>query len=83
MNIFVTLYSAILFFILTPAVFLRLPPNGSKYTVAAVHAIVFALIFHFTHKMVWRMTMGMEGLTDATQQCPTGQTWNEKLNACK
>jgi hypothetical protein len=83
MNIFVTLYSAILFFILTPAVFLRLPPNGSKYTVAAVHAIVFALIFHFTHKMVWRMSMGMEGLTDATHQCPTGQTWDKKLNACK
>ena len=64
MNIFVTLYSAILFFVLTPAVFLRLPPNGSKYTVAAVHAIVFAVVFHFTHKIVWRMSMGMEGFQE-------------------
>jgi hypothetical protein len=82
MNIFVTLYSAILFFVLTPAVFLRLPPNGSKYTVAAVHAIVFAVVFHFTHKIVWRMSMGMEGFQEGTQsqgtpnQCPTGKTWN-------
>jgi len=59
MNWAVTVYAAILFFVLTPAVLLRLPPNGSKLTVAAVHAVVFALVFHFTHKLVWQMSMGM------------------------
>ena len=59
MNWAVTVYAAILFFVLTPAVLLRLPPNGSKLTVAAVHAVVFALVFHFTHKIVWQLSMGM------------------------
>jgi hypothetical protein len=46
------LYVAALFFILTPGILLRLPPSGDKFTVAAVHAIVFALVWHFTHKFV-------------------------------
>jgi hypothetical protein len=45
--------------VLTPAVLVRLPPKGGKFTVAAVHAVVFALIFHFTHKFVWQLSMGM------------------------
>jgi hypothetical protein len=59
MNWAVTFYAAILFFVLTPAVLVRLPPKGGKFTVAAVHAVVFALIFHFTHKFVWQLSMGM------------------------
>jgi hypothetical protein len=59
MNWAVTFYAAILFFVLTPAVLVRLPPKGGKFTVAAVHAVVFALVFHFTHKMVWQLSMGM------------------------
>jgi len=59
MNWVVTIYTALLFFVLTPAILLRLPSNGSKYTVAAVHAIVFALVWHFTHKFVWRASMGL------------------------
>jgi hypothetical protein len=57
MNWAVTLFTAILFFVLTPGILLRLPSNGSKYTVAAVHAVVFALVFHFTHKLVWSLTL--------------------------
>jgi hypothetical protein len=55
MSILVSLYTAILFFILTPGILLSLPKGGSKMTVAAVHAVVFALIFHFTHKLIWRL----------------------------
>jgi hypothetical protein len=61
MNLTVTLYAAILFFILSPNVLLRIPSNGSKLVVAAVHALVFALIFHFTHKFVWKLSVGLEG----------------------
>jgi len=64
MNWFVTAYAALLFFLLTPAILLRLPPNGSKYTVAIVHALVFALIFHFTHKLVWQFSMSLEGFVE-------------------
>jgi hypothetical protein len=74
MNWAVTVYAAILFFVLTPSVLLRLPTNGSKLTVAAVHALVFAIVFHFTHKLVWQLSMGMgmpshvrkEGMEDST-----------------
>lgn len=65
MSLIVSLYAAILFFILTPGVLLRLPKNGSRLTVAAVHALVFALIFHFTCKIVWRLGAKIEGMTGA------------------
>jgi hypothetical protein len=53
MNWVSTLYSALLFFILTPGILLRLPPGGSKITVAITHAIVFAIVYYFMHKAVW------------------------------
>lgn len=62
MSILVSLYAAVLFFLLTPAILLRLPPSGNKFTVAAVHALVFALIFHLTHKLVWRLGARLEGM---------------------
>ena len=46
------LFLAVLFFVLTPGVLVSLPPGGSKLMVAAVHALVFALVYHFTHKMI-------------------------------
>ena len=64
MSFIVSLYAAVLFFLLTPAILLRLPPKGNKFTVAAVHALVFALIFHFTHKLVWRLGARLEGFTE-------------------
>jgi hypothetical protein len=69
MNWAVTIYSAILFFILTPNILVRLPPKSSKFVVAATHAVIFAVIFHFTCKIVWKATSGMfEGMEN--QQMP-------------
>jgi hypothetical protein len=73
MSLVVSIYAAILFFILTPAILIRLPPGGSKWTVAAVHAIVFAIIFHFTHKIVWRMGARLEGMTATTRPKPSSK----------
>jgi hypothetical protein len=64
MNVFVTLYVALLFLVLTPGILLTLPKGGSKLTVAAVHALVFALVYHFTHKAVWRMSLQLDGFQD-------------------
>ena len=61
MNWIITIYIALLFFVLTPGVFVRLPPKAGLMTVAAVHALVFALIWHFTHKFVWKLSRGREG----------------------
>ena len=57
MNWAVVIYSAILFFVLSPGVLLRLPSNGSKFVVAGVHAVVFAVLLHFTASYVWRWSV--------------------------
>ena len=41
---------AALFFALTPGVLVSLPPGGSTLTVAATHAVVFALVYCFLVK---------------------------------
>ena len=53
------IYAFLLFFVLTPGVLLSLPPKGSKMVVAGVHALVFAIVWQITHKMVWKATSGL------------------------
>jgi hypothetical protein len=66
-------FVVVLFVALTPGVLLRLPPGGSKLTVAAVHGVVFALVYHFTHHAAYAMLgAGREGV-DKTLHCPEGQ----------
>jgi len=36
-----------LFFLLTPGILVTLPPGGSKYVVALVHALIFGLVTMF------------------------------------
>jgi lipopolysaccharide export LptBFGC system permease protein LptF len=55
MSLLVVLFSALLFFVLSPGVVVRLPRNGGKFTVAGVHAVIFALIFWLTHKFVGKL----------------------------
>lgn len=50
------LFSALLFFLLTPGILLTLPPKGKKITVAVVHAIVFGLVFALSHKTLMRLS---------------------------
>jgi len=52
---FMFIYSAVLFFVLTPGIVLTLPPKGKKMTVALVHALIFGLVFGLTHKFVWNL----------------------------
>ena len=78
MSLLDSLYAAVLFFLLTPAILLRLPKNGNKFTVAGVHALVFALIFHFTHKLVWRLGARMEGMTTATHSSDDKENSDDK-----
>jgi hypothetical protein len=50
-----TLYVALLFFVLTPGVVLSLPSGGTRTTKALTHAVVFAVVYYFTNKMVANM----------------------------
>jgi hypothetical protein len=72
-----SLYVAFLFFILTPAILVRLPPKGDKYTVAGFHAVVFALILHFTGNMVWNLCRSLEGFQEGN--IPPSATSNKAL----
>lgn len=65
MRLSMILYVAALFFVLTPGVLLSLPKGGSKLMVAGVHALVFALVFHLTHKMAWNLSVQLEGFEEA------------------
>jgi len=59
MNIYMLMFIAVLFFVLTPGVLVSIPPRGSIYMKAATHALVFAAVYHFTHKAVWKFVNAM------------------------
>jgi len=60
MNITVLVFSVVLFFALTPGILVTLPKNGGKMTVAAVHAVLFAVVFYFSNKLVEQMSEGFK-----------------------
>lgn len=57
MNWIVALYMVILFVVLTPGILLSLPPKGSPIVVAITHAVVFTIVYYFTHKLVWHLSV--------------------------
>ena len=59
MNLYMILFTAVLFYVLTPGILLSIPQNASKHTKALVHAVVFAAAYHFTHRQVWRFLNSM------------------------
>lgn len=64
MNVLFSLYLLVLFLVLTPGVLVTLPKNGSKYTIAAVHGLIFAALLYVTGHYVWKLTGGaLEGMT--------------------
>jgi predicted PurR-regulated permease PerM len=68
MNFVVALYAAILFFILSPNVLLRLPKKGSVNVVAAVHAVVFGLVLFFSCIFVSQLSMMMSNMTPTIKE---------------
>ena len=65
-----SLYLVLLFVAFTPGVLVVLPKGGSRLTVAVVHGVLFALVWHFTHKMVWKATSSMSGFEDGSGKKP-------------
>lgn len=55
-----TIYGAILFFLLSPGVLLRFPSRNPAITLG-VHAALFAIIWQLTHKAVYQQIYGKEG----------------------
>jgi hypothetical protein len=49
-NLLMTAFTALLFVALTPGVLVTLPPKASPIVAALTHGVLFALVYHFTHK---------------------------------
>jgi hypothetical protein len=47
MNLVLLFVATFLFILLSPGIVLRLPTGGSKYIVAATHAVVFFVVLYF------------------------------------
>ena len=75
------LYTAVLFYVLTPGILLSLPPKSSKMVVAATHALVFALVYKFTHRMAWKLSMSFEGFQENKGNGVNGNPLLRNMNA--
>ena len=65
---------AALFFVLTPGILVTLPAGKGKFVVAATHAAIFALVFHFTHKTLMNLAQQYELFESAKPGCsPPGK----------
>lgn len=73
MSLLMSLYMAVLFFVLVPGVLVTLPPGGKKLTAALVHAVVFVLIYQLTHTAVYRVLAPYEPFEDAKVACKEGK----------
>jgi len=62
-DILMAVYVGILFIILTPDVLVCIPKRSSSLTSAIVHGILFAVVYFFTYKIVFKFIRGnvMEG----------------------
>jgi hypothetical protein len=81
MNLYMSLYLAVLFVALTPGVLLTLPKGGNKMTVAVVHGLVFAVVWYFTHRMVFRYSMQLSGFQNMNMEENTNTNTNTNTNA--
>ena len=69
-NLYMFIFSTILFFVLTPGIILTILPKSSKKIVALVHAFVFAVVWHFMNKIVWNLTEGFATRTKLIKPIP-------------
>ena len=74
MSLLCSLYVAVLFFLLTPGILLRIPKGGSKYVVAGLHALIFGVILFLTRRFVWRLSASLEGFDSQTGESSDSST---------
>ena len=70
MNAYFAAYMAILFFLLSPGVLLRLPARGSRLVVAVTHGLVFVAALYLTKNVVLRLLYGMGCMYEGFQDMP-------------
>ena len=58
MNVTMFLYIAALFVVLSPSILFKFPTKGSPLVIAITHGLLFAIVYHFTHRYVWSLSEG-------------------------
>ena len=56
-----TVFTALLFVVLTPGILVTLPPKGKPLVVAITHGLLFAVIYAVSHKAVKVIVQKYEG----------------------
>ena len=67
MNLVMSLYLVLLFVLLTPGVLLTLPKGGSRLTVAAVHGVVFVLVYYLTYRLAAGFSASLDGFQGGSE----------------
>ena len=70
MDLVSSLLSALLFYAFVPGVFVTLPKSGSKATVLATHAVLFAVVSSAVMYYYWHYVK--EYMTNYGPTCPNG-----------
>jgi hypothetical protein len=62
--------AAVLFFLLTPGVLVKLPPKSGLLVVAAFHAVVFTVVYYFAHVLLKNLVRreGLENEEDEKEE---------------
>ena len=68
------LFSAVLFYVLSPGVLVTLPPQGTKTTVLLTHAVVFALLHKLLSGFVRQLEFFDMPDSKVPGPCPPGTT---------
>jgi hypothetical protein len=63
MNIYLIIYSLILFLILSPGILCYFPSKNHLITVG-IHAIIFGIIWQLTYKVLYQQLYNKEGFID-------------------
>jgi putative Mn2+ efflux pump MntP len=73
-------FVAVLFFLLTPGVLVRLPPKCTLLTCAAFHAVVFTIVYFLGCKFLWNLLKneGMENNENLQEGLPANTMKNNK-----
>jgi hypothetical protein len=66
------IFNAVLFYVLSPGVLVRLPPKASHTTVLVTHAIVFAIVHKLLSGFVKQLEFFDMPDTKTPAECPAG-----------
>ena len=73
MDLISSIISALLFVAFVPGVLLKLPADGTRWQVLAVHSVLFALVTSLVMKFYWTNIKGyMERFGNYGPTCPNG-----------